>query len=481
MNDLPPEQPPAEPAEATESRSAQLPLALVWTFILFFVLVTAGINFVGSSLIAPTEKERQLFERLEDLSHTVTGRSLVGFKAMGIDVPAPSELAEGPLSQRLRYAILVGELQGGQEASAALASLGEAELDDLGFNRREKELQGILTLVYDDISSGRLSLPNITAEQEETLRADLGWFGELALTPPGRDPSAREDLVARARRTGAFVLAALVGVLALGAACLFALLYFASRLFQGRLEIGLSRGSLFGGIYAETFGLWLMLFLFLGLVIGVFASLVGGSGLQLPASAAASLLSLSALLWPRIRGVPWSTIRTEIGWTQGRGLHIEPLYGVASYLIALPIFATGLLITQLLVGWFASGPEAAPSHPIVVTLAEASGLELVLVFFVVGVVAPLVEETMFRGVLYRHLRELPFAPKASVIFSATVSSLIFACIHPQGLLAVPVLAATSASFVLAREWRGTLVPAMVAHGVHNTATLGLLLLLLRYA
>ena len=52
-----------------------------------------------------------------------------------------------------------------------------------------------------------------------------------------------------------------------------------------------------------------------------------------------------------------------------------------------------------------------------------------------------------------------------------VSSFIFAVIHPQGLLAVPMLMALACGFVLAREWRATLVPCMVAHGVHNGLTL----------
>jgi membrane protease YdiL (CAAX protease family) len=76
---------------------------------------------------------------------------------------------------------------------------------------------------------------------------------------------------------------------------------------------------------------------------------------------------------------------------------------------------------------------------------------------------------MFRGVLYRQLREAScrLGPTLSVIVSGTLVSFVFAVIHPQGLLAVPVLMALAYGFTIAREWRGTLLPAMVAHGINN--------------
>src|SRR5262249_27852666 len=91
------------------------------------------------------------------------------------------------------------------------------------------------------------------------------------------------------------------------------------------------------------------------------------------------------------------------------------------------------------------------------------------VLFVASVVAPVVEETMFRGVFYRHLREasarLPAA--LSVLGSAAVSSVLFAVIHPQGFLFAPVLMGLAFAFALAREWLGTLGPCVVAHGINN--------------
>jgi membrane protease YdiL (CAAX protease family) len=46
-------------------------------------------------------------------------------------------------------------------------------------------------------------------------------------------------------------------------------------------------------------------------------------------------------------------------------------------------------------------------------------------------------------------------------------SFIFAVIHPQGILFVPVLMSLAFGFALAREWRDSLIPGMVAHGLSN--------------
>ena len=56
---------------------------------------------------------------------------------------------------------------------------------------------------------------------------------------------------------------------------------------------------------------------------------------------------------------------------------------------------------------------------------------------------------------------------ASVVFSGTVASFLFAAVHPQGLIAVPLLMALAYGFTLAREWRGTLIPSMVGHALNN--------------
>jgi membrane protease YdiL (CAAX protease family) len=199
---------------------------------------------------------------------------------------------------------------------------------------------------------------------------------------------------------------------------------------------------------------------------------------MLPA-AGAMFLSLLALLWPVLRGIPWRQVREDIGWTLGRRPALEPLIGVGCYIMALPLAAVGLMITLILM-LLQQGPAAAgvdnpftpptyPAHPVVETLAFGDLWSRLQVVLLASVAAPIMEETMFRGVLYRHLREATrrWGGALSFIVSGTLVSFIFAVVHPQGWVAVPVLMALAYGFTIAREWRGTLIPAMVGHGLSN--------------
>ncbi len=84
---------------------------------------------------------------------------------------------------------------------------------------------------------------------------------------------------------------------------------------------------------------------------------------------------------------------------------------------------------------------------------------------------------MFRGVLYRHLREAGYrwGKVWSIAAATALTSFVFAVIHPQGWLGVPPLMALATAFTLTREWRGSLLPSMVAHSIQNSMTMILLL------
>jgi membrane protease YdiL (CAAX protease family) len=191
----------------------------------------------------------------------------------------------------------------------------------------------------------------------------------------------------------------------------------------------------------------------------------------------AMLLSLTVLAWPVVCGVPWPQLRDDIGWRGERRRGLGLVLGLGTYLAALPLAAAGLAATLALIflqRHYGGGPDPlrpgeGPSHPIVGVALRADGRVWLQLVLVASVAAPVVEETMFRGVLYRHLREATgrLAPALSALVSALASSFVFAVIHPQGWLGVPLLMALALAFALAREWRGSLVPGMVAHGLNN--------------
>lgn len=412
------------------------------------------------------------------------------------------KLDRGDLEQRLRFVTIAGELAGPLEAIERLRAL-EAFLPTA--TNDERRTAAILKRLYRDYEAGRSSAPSVTKGEREFLEDQLGWFGKLALNPKAAAPvnlaapagaapaivleqplggaDDREELLSQAHATFAVLVGGFCSASCLGLSGFAGLLVFLILAAQGKLQGGMHLGARHAGVYAETFAVYMALFFGLSYGLSMFAE---GMPLLVKVGVATAL-SLGALLWPVLRGIPWREVRLEIGWTLGRQPLLEPLWGVACYVMALPLVAVGIFITVLLILLGGGGPALGlgdanlPRHPILEWIATADPNTLFWIFLDACVLAPIVEETMFRGVLYQHLRELSRTWRftASVLFSALVCGVIFAAIHPQGLVAVPVLAAVSLGFVIAREWRGSLIAAMTAHGLSNGLVLTLALLLLQ--
>jgi membrane protease YdiL (CAAX protease family) len=488
------------------------PVALVlalgaWCIIAFWVAFSLVSHAVGQS--GPGDAGAQ--DNLNLLVMRYQARVLIGLRelwggALGGDQKIYADaksLNAGPISQRLRFVVLAGELQGPAEALKVLDLFDDLiEQKEAQLTPRQDSLRDILGRLYADYQRHRYDAPSLTDEDRLHLRANLGWFGDLALAPAGDpdvpeqfvalagapaaatlrdacpDPKGREQALQSAKRAAVAFLAMIAtatGFLFLGfCGLLIVSVLFLLHVLQGGLECGTSPA----GVYVETFALWVLLF---------FGTSLGLRGLEMGQfhllwSGLAELGTLAALAWPVARGVPWRTVREDVGLTLGRRPSAEPAIGLGCYLMGYPLMLVGFLITlalmavqQMLNG---HSPDdlvspSVPSHPIEMPLASGDWELRLQIFFLASIVAPIVEETMFRGVLYRHLRELTCRgfTAISIIFSGLVSSFIFAVIHPQGLLAVPMLMALACGFVLAREWRATLVPCMVAHGVHNGLTL----------
>lgn len=89
-------------------------------------------------------------------------------------------------------------------------------------------------------------------------------------------------------------------------------------------------------------------------------------------------------------------------------------------------------------------------------------LELFLAFIALSVITPMIEETIFRGILFKGLRrKLPFW------FSAVITSIIFATAHMQWNVAVDTFALSLILCYLV-EKSGSVVPAILLHALKNT-------------
>jgi membrane protease YdiL (CAAX protease family) len=465
MSLIPAEQPSPAP------RRVGRPL-LAWLVILGVVGFVLGRNQRSAA---------EASQESDSLTQEMQARYLVGLSRLtGSASKAAYDQARvlnrGPYGERLRFVTVAGELAGREEAREQLreldAAVARGAIDPP--SPQQRELADTLQRLYRE-QEGGLAKP-LTADESQELRERLGWFGDLALAPTDEEAKARA--LAPARRTAVGLIGWVGVMLLLGLAGLILgvlLLIFA---LLGRLQRGLECGSPYGGVYAETFALYLLLFLGGAFALG---RLPVGPDYRMALSGVAALGGLAALAWPVLRGVPWRQVREEIGWTWGRRPALEPVVGVGCYLTALPLLLLGLL-TYLLLNFILRHlgvPVSEPSHPAAEWVVRSGWGVRVQVLIDACLVAPLVEETMFRGVLYRHLREASCRVRrvGSVLFSAAVSSLVFAIIHPQGVVFVPVLAGLAVAFALAREWRGTLIPPMVAHGLNNGMTMLLLLVI----
>jgi membrane protease YdiL (CAAX protease family) len=80
--------------------------------------------------------------------------------------------------------------------------------------------------------------------------------------------------------------------------------------------------------------------------------------------------------------------------------------------------------------------------------------------------APLTEEAIFRGALYRHLRG-----RAGTAVCTIATALVFGLMHGYALpLLIPIIT-LGVIFALMREWRGSLVASITAHFLHNATVL----------
>ncbi len=141
-------------------------------------------------------------------------------------------------------------------------------------------------------------------------------------------------------------------------------------------------------------------------------------------------------------------------------------WGLGGYASALPFMFAALAISQYIFRSFRT-----PEHPIVQTVLEG-GAAFWAAAVLACIVAPIVEETFFRGMLYTGLRT-----RMGVWPSAIISSVFFAAIHPTlpaGFL--PILALGTV-LAIVRERTGSLVPSMICHGVNNAVALALVRLL----
>lgn len=461
-----------------QSLPALLMHLIAWGVI---VVIMAFIAFVP---LLFQEEEKSGETRSLPINHEMTGRLLLGAKSLGAEgnmlgmQAAP--MREGFIEERLAYAILQAELVGPEIGIKELERINVAidrnEPPHSEATRELAELVGVLLFASAAGEEGDALPPEKKALLEETL----GVYGELLHARATGDSATIMKIEAQSRR----------GVIAFGVLVVWALFSFSvgSILLVvllimtviKRLKVRFSRGPPSGSIYIETFAIWIFLHISLQIVAALSIPESTGTSGMLLASMIAMFLSLGALFWPLIRGVPMSAFRQETGLYAGN-VFVEAFAGLATYMMALPLLIVGVVLSLILgvLITFLFGEMPPPEHPIQDAIG-GSAMTLVMVYLVACVAAPIVEEIIFRGVLYRYLRDSSrhLGWVVSFLGSALISSFLFAAIHPQGIAFIPILGSLAVAFCIGREWRGSLVAPMVAHAVNNGVVITLNVMLL---
>ena len=385
----------------------------------------------------------QVLARGDDAqARTNTGQAAVGFIS-GAHAPA----------DQLRAVAVLGELEGGP---AALD-----QLDSIGWMLRSPPLSLDADSFRTIYTRGPAALG---ADRCQQLIDRHGWFARLALSygkSPG-DPSRRHVIAESLRAFWAAVgLFVLIAGYVIAGSILFALAL--ARKIDRQLITVYRRPASPTGAFLEAFALYLVGYVVIGWAFSRFSHAPIGVAYAL------DLLWVAfACAWPMIRGVSWPELQQGFGWTAGRGMVREAGAGIVGYLAAVPLLGLAIALTSLL--GKLTGERAV--HPIV--FGAGTGLKTILgLYLLASVWAPLVEETMFRGALFHHLRF-----RHRWIFAAALSALMFAALHPQGWTAIPVLGTIGFAFAGIREWRGTAIASAAAHALNNAVATTILILTL---
>ncbi len=145
------------------------------------------------------------------------------------------------------------------------------------------------------------------------------------------------------------------------------------------------------------------------------------------------------------------------------------LIGVLTWFAAVPLV---LISYWIAIKLFHSTGSSNPVICLVMEAARSANPVATVIFYLtLGVLAPFCEETLFRGFLYSSLRRT-----LSVLPSMIISAALFAGLHLDagGFLPLFVLGCL---FAFVFERTKSIVPSIVAHGLWNSGTFTLVLLL----
>lgn len=319
---------------------------------------------------------------------------------------------------------------------------------------------------------------SISDPMNDQLIARYGILGQAAVTH-GLDPNdpSRKPIV-----TGfgwiATLLLFVFGVAIFGfLAGLVLLLLGIINLSTGKLKLRFKAPPPGGSVFLETYALFLAGFAILSIGLFILSA-------KLNPALGALAIPLQWILiftpaWALLRGMQPSAWRHAIGLHSGEGVLKEIACGFLVYIASIPVYCVGVLITivvLLIQGMMATGSGQPPepmTNPIFDLISDGGPMVILLVFTLATIWAPIAEELIFRGALYRQINS-----RIHWVFAAFISALLFAYMHSYGPFMVAPLIALGFMFAFMRQWRGSIIPCITAHFIHNASLIGFMILLI---
>lgn len=399
-----------------------------------------------------------------------------------------------PVAQAARLAFFQGEMQRRLSKRPDFSALDQA-VKPLRFQRTSNPEAALLYAVAKDVSGKKLSAedlaplwnanqPNyrraaeilrasmLTPSEAERLTASLpaGFEFRLlkvaALKRAGHSDPLASEFSAQEVYTP-MVLGGLAGLAVLGGIVVL----FVHRLMvvTGRLTpVGFPRTPINGAgadRYAGKAGLAVFLIMTLpALILAPIHRSLSNAGQTLVAGLTMLAVIAVFMAIPLFgKTITWR----EVGWRRDR-LGADFLAGVAAALANLPILIVTALVSSALFRFLPPAEHPITKDPSV--LAEP--VTFLATLFVASIVAPIVEETIFRGMVSPAMAHV-FQPRW---VGWIVSGLCFAAIHPTGIPAWAPLAMLGVVASATNYQTGSLVSSVFMHGLHNAALLGFTLL-----